>query len=289
MSTKKANLILTTCSMAWGTSYIFMKLGIEGLSPLMLMALRTGIAFLILVLIFFKRLLNTGFLLFTNLTPILYGLNTITASQSGFILSTTVVLVPVIHAVISRRLPAHHVRLGIIIVLIGMVLINGGDIFAVKPGTLLCMLSAFSYSINIVLNSYFTRQVDPLALGVYQQGFTCLYSIIGLLVFGSPIFPSTALDWISVLGLALLSSAYGFVVQTVVQQYTTPENTGFLFSLEPIFAAIFSFIFLHEKLTEMGYLGAIFILAGVFTAIDAKSTVMELITGKSVAEVTSKR
>ena len=42
MSTKKANLILTTCSMAWGTSYIFMKLGIEGLSPLMLMALRTG-------------------------------------------------------------------------------------------------------------------------------------------------------------------------------------------------------------------------------------------------------
>ena len=33
----------------------------------------------------------------------------------------------------------------------------------------------------------------------------------------------------------------------------------------------------------------IFILAGVFTAIDAKSTVMELITGKSVAEVTSKR
>ena len=108
MSTKKANLILTTCSMAWGTSYIFMKLGIEGLSPLMLMALRTGIAFLILVLIFFKRLLNvnkrlllysaiTGFLLFTNLTPILYGLNTITASQSGFILSTTVVLVPIIH------------------------------------------------------------------------------------------------------------------------------------------------------------------------------------------------
>ena len=78
MSTKKANLILTTCSMAWGTSYIFMKLGIEGLSPLMLMALRTGIAFLILVLIFFKRLLKvnkrlllysaiTGFLLFNTI------------------------------------------------------------------------------------------------------------------------------------------------------------------------------------------------------------------------------
>ena len=73
MSTKKANLILTTCSMAWGTSYIFMKLGIEGLSPLMLMALRTGIAFLILVLIFFKRLLNVNkrLLLYSAITGFL--------------------------------------------------------------------------------------------------------------------------------------------------------------------------------------------------------------------------
>ncbi len=77
-------------------------------------------------------------------------------------------------------------------------------------------------------------------------------------------------------------------MQTVVQQYTTPENTGFLFSLEPVFAAIFSYIFLHEKLPAMGYLGAVFILAGVFTAIDAKSTVMELFTGKPDAEVIAK-
>ena len=178
MSTKKANLILTTCSMAWGTSYIFMKLGIEGLSPLMLMALRTGIAFLILVLIFFKRLLNvnkrlllysaiTGFLLFTNLTPILYGLNTITASQSGFILSTTVVLVPVIHAVISRRLPEHHVRLGIIIVLIGMVLINGGDIFCCQARN--AALYAFGFQL---FNQYCIKQL------FYQTGrSTCTRSL----------------------------------------------------------------------------------------------------------------
>lgn len=38
----------------------------------------------------------------------------------------------------------------------------------------------------------------------------------------------------------------------------------------------------------MGYLGAVFILAGVFTAIDAKSTVMELFTGKPDAEVIAK-
>ena len=61
MSTKKANLILTTCSMAWGTSYIFMKLGIEGLSPLMLMALRTGIAFLKLIKDFYSTVPSPAF------------------------------------------------------------------------------------------------------------------------------------------------------------------------------------------------------------------------------------
>ncbi len=266
----------------------------------MLMALRTGIAFLILVLIFFKRLLNvnkrlllysaiTGFLLFTNLTPILYGLNTITASQSGFILSTTVVLVPVIHAVISRRLPAHHVRLGIIIVLIGMVLINGGDIFAVKPGTLLCMLSAFSYSINIVLNSYFTRQVDPLALGVYQQGFTCLYSIIGLLVFGSPIFPNTALDWISVLGLALFcpqltDSLYRLLCSNIQHRRIPDSCSPWNRSLQRFFPS--SSCMRSSQRWDIS--GPFSFLQECLPLSMPKSTVMELITGKSVAEVTSK-
>ena len=52
----------------------------------------------------------------------------------------------------------------------------------------------------------------------------------------------------AVLGLALLCTAYGFILRPVAQKYTTPEHVGFLFSLEPVFSAIFGFLFLRERL-----------------------------------------
>ncbi|WP_373889966.1 hypothetical protein [Neobacillus cucumis] len=43
-------------------------------------------------------------------------------------------------------------------------------------------------------------------------------------------------------------------MQPIAYKYTTPENTGFLFSLEHIFLAIFAIIFLHENMGLQGML-----------------------------------
>ncbi|GGG59769.1 EamA family transporter [Paenibacillus radicis (ex Gao et al. 2016)] len=55
MTQKQANLVLATVSIAWGLSYIFMKLGIDGMPPASIVALRCGIAFIVTVLIFGKK------------------------------------------------------------------------------------------------------------------------------------------------------------------------------------------------------------------------------------------
>ncbi len=68
------------------------------------------------------------------------------------------------------------------------------------------------------------------------------------------------------LGLALVCSAFGFVVQPVAQAHTTPEHTGLLFALEPVFAALFARLFLGEVLSTQGLLGAGLVLAGVLVA-----------------------
>lgn len=74
------------------------------------------------------------------------------------------------------------------------------------------------------------------------------------------------MQWGSIMGLALICSAYGFVLQAVIQKYVTTESTGFMFSLEPIFSAIFAFTFLQERLETNGYVGAVLIFLGVFIA-----------------------
>jgi drug/metabolite transporter (DMT)-like permease len=47
------------------------------------------------------------------------------------------------------------------------------------------------------------------------------------------------------------------------QQHASASHTAILFSLEPVFAAITSFVFLHERLGARALAGAGLILAGI--------------------------
>jgi drug/metabolite transporter (DMT)-like permease len=62
---------------------------------------------------------------------------------------------------------------------------------------------------------------------------------------------------------AVLGTALAFSVQTWAQQYTSPTHAAVLFSLEPVFAAGFSYLVIGERLGGRGFLGAALILAGV--------------------------
>lgn len=55
-------------------------------------------------------------------------------------------------------------------------------------------------------------------------------------------------------------------MQAVAQEYTTPERAGFIFSLEPVFAAIFAYLFLGENMGMGELTGAALILLGVWAA-----------------------
>lgn len=277
MTQKQANLILATVSMGWGTSYIFMKLSVDTISPFTIIALRFGIAFIVMMAIFYKKIIRVdaktlkysaviGALLSSIFIALLYGLKNTTASTAGFLTSTTVILVPILQAFITHKLPNKKIILGVIIVSIGLALLTIEDDFTFALGSLFCLVAAFVYAVHIIVTNHLVRKVDALQLGIYQLGFASLYATIGTFLFETPVLPHKAIYWLAILGLALISSAYGFVMQPIAQKYTTPESTGFLFSLEPLFSAIFAFIFLHENMRLQGYFGALFILAGVFIA-----------------------
>lgn len=84
-----------------------------------------------------------------------------------------------------------------------------------------------------------------------------------MLIFETPTLPQTPAQWSAILGLGIICSAYGFLIQSIAQRYTSSERIGLIFSLEPIFAAICSFIFLNEILDFKGYIGAALIFFSV--------------------------
>lgn len=274
MTQKQANLLMASVSLVWGTSYIFMKLLANNVSPFTVIALRFGIAFLVMFVLFYKKLMNVnvktlkysaivGALLCGIFIALMYGMQTTTASSAGFLTSTTVILVPILQILFTQKLPRKEILYGVLTVSIGLSLLTITDNFTLASGSILCIVAAFLYAIHIIVTNYFVQDVDAFQLGIYQLGFASLYAVIGTLLFKAPILLSDTKAWLAILGLAIICSAYGFVMQPIAQRHTTPENTGFLFSLEPVFSAIFAFIFLNENIGGKGYLGASLILAGV--------------------------
>jgi drug/metabolite transporter (DMT)-like permease len=65
------------------------------------------------------------------------------------------------------------------------------------------------------VTNHFSREVDALQLGIYQLAFACVYAIIGTFLFETPVLPHSSIQWFTILGLALISSAYGFVMQPI--------------------------------------------------------------------------
>ena len=276
-SQQKADFAIALVAILWGSSYLMMKAGLESIPPYTITALRFCIAFLSVALIFHKKLKNTtlkilrqsavmGFFLFGIFAFLMHGISSTTASNAGFLISTSVVMVPILHAFSSHVLPDRPTGIGILVTAFGIGLLTLGDSFSLSRGDLLCITGATMYALQILLADRYTKKTDGLLLGIWQLGFAGLFSLLCAIFFETPVFPHTAVEWAAVLGLAIICSAFGFVVQPVAQQYTTPEHAALLFALEPVSSAVFAFLFLHEVLTVKGYIGAAMVLCGVLIA-----------------------
>lgn len=274
MNSRKAEFLMVTVSFAWGSSYLLMKIGLDGIRPFNLIALRFGIAFICMLAIFLPRFreltvsvlgkgILMGVLLFCLFTGLVFGVNNTTASTAGFLASTTVIIVPIIESVLKRRLPDKSVAISILLALIGLYLLTMKSGFSLDIGSIYCLLAALFYAIYIVTLDRVSKKTDTFLISIIQLCVVALLGTVFMLCFEMPALPQTPIQWGAMLGLGIICSAYGFVVQPIAQRYTSSEKIGLIFSLEPVFSAILSFIFLHEMLDIKGYIGAVLIFSSV--------------------------
>lgn len=274
MNSKKAELLMVSVTLAWGSSYLLMKIGLDSIGPFNLIALRFGIAFICMTIILSSRLhtltrqvlakgVFMGILLFLLFSALVFGVKNTTASMAGFLASTTVIMVPVLDSILKRRLPKKSVIVSMLLAIMGLYLLTVRDTFSLDKGSVFCLLAALFYAIYIISMDRIANSEDTLLISCIQLGVAAVMGALFMVFFESPKLPETPIQWYAMLGLGLICSAYGFVVQPIAQRYTTPEKIGLIFSLEPVFSAVLSFIFLHEILGTKGYIGAALIFSGV--------------------------
>lgn len=277
MKPLKAELMLLVVTLFWGSSYLFMKMGLGTLGEFNLIALRFGLAFILAGVLFHKRLrsidLRTlkygallGFLLLGVFTCITFGLKTTTTSNAGFLVALTVVFVPLIDVLVFKKRVAPPQIFGAVLAISGIGLLTLNSSLQVQPGDLLCILSAVFYAVQILVTGKAVKTCDSLNIGILQLGFAGGFALVLSAIFETPALPSTVPGWTAILALGIFCSACGFILQPVAQKYTTPTRTGLIFSLEPVFAAFFGYWFAGEQLSMQGYAGAALVLLGIIAS-----------------------
>lgn len=274
MSIKQAEWMMLFVTFSWSSSYLLMKIALEGVDPFNLMALRFAIAFVCVVAIFYKsfkictkrtlfKAFIMGFSIYAAIFGTITGLKHTTASTAAFLGTTTVVLVPILESIWLRKLPQKLTILSVGLAFVGLVLFTVKDGLSLDIGALYCLWGAFLYAVNIIIVGKFAKEKDTFVSSLLQFAVVAVLSTISSFIFEAPRLPQTSAQWWAVIALALVCSAFCFVMQSVVQRYLEPAKIGLIFSTEPVFAAILAYFFLGETMDLQGILGATLIMVAV--------------------------
>ena len=271
---KRANVVLAFIGASWGLNYVCMQITMDEMDGPWMVAMRFAIAFVAIGLVFLKRLKKTnlevikvsavvGLFDAGMFVTLIQGLKFTTVTNAGFLCATSVVIVPILHAILRRKLPDGRVFLCCLIAIAGIACMTLKESLAISVYDLWCLACAFSYACFVIVTSHYTKTCDGLQLGIYQLGFTAIYLIVFAAFTGPFSMPSSGRCWFAFLLMTIFCTAICYVLQTVAQKYTTPELASLMFCTEPVSSAFFGFILFGEMVGLQGYFGAALILLAV--------------------------
>lgn len=273
----KAELTLLLIALIWGSGFVVTKTALYSLSTFNFLALRFGLAFLLCALIFYKKIIHIdiatlksgsiiGILLFSSFALQTLGLQFTSAAKSGFITGFSVVIVPIITSILIKKVPEMKNIIGVLLALVGLSCLSLDSLSGINIGDFLTLLSAFGFAMQIIAVDKYTSKVDSINLAIVQIGVVALLSTIFTFSFESPTLPNNSTTWVAILITAILATALCFILQTTMQQYTTPTNAALIYTAEPLFGAIFAYLLADELLTSTSILGCLLILFGMLVA-----------------------
>jgi len=284
MNNKTATLVLVLITAAWGSSFILMKNVAADVSALAFLTLRFGMAGLILAAIFFKKLKQytkktilhsfiLGALLCGYMVLQVFGLRYTAASNSGFITSTSVLMVPFLSSWFLKKKPSKSNVAGVVLAIVGLLFITGvlTDFTALNQGDFYTFLCAICVAVHIIVADWFVKEDDSLLLGVGQTLAAAVLSLVAWFItdpqtFAGVEYSGTLIT--SVVLTAVFCTAFAFTGQVVMQKYVAPARVAVIFTLEPVFAYMYALVIpgpggMTEPLTLFKILGSVLIVGGM--------------------------
>lgn len=279
----KSNISLLLAAAIWGLAFVAQSEGMEYIGPFTFGATRCflGVLFLIpvwlitsrtayknmpmeAVLGIIKKTLKVGcvcgVILFVAISAQQIGLQYTTAGKAGFITALYIVLVPLVSSFLFKKKPGAAVWISVVLATAGLYLLcMTGDGFSISKGDIFVIVCAIVFTGHILVVDKFADAIDGTLLSMIQFAVVTLLSVPSIFIAGeSPTLEAISGAWLSICYTGILSCGVAYTLQIVGQKHASnPTVASLLMSMESVFAVIFGWLILNERLSASELIGVV--------------------------------
>src|ERR1043165_6137812 len=280
----KARVVWLILCGIWGSTWLFIKLGLNDLPPLSFAGIRFLFASSILISIILARgvrwprqrsewfvIAVVGWLQFSlNYGLVFWGEQRISSGLAAVLQSTFPAFGMVLaHLYLpNERITAKRV-VGVLFGVAGVIVIFSDQLTLAGKGALLgsiaLVMSALCGSYGTVLVKAYGTQIDPFVLAAGQMvcGFPPLLAL-GIQTAGNPFhFHWTLTAVVALAYLVIIGSVIAFTLFYWLVRHMDVINTMLISLVTPVVAVLLGMIVLHEKFNWRLFAGAACIISGI--------------------------
>ncbi|MEC4175063.1 DMT family transporter [Adlercreutzia sp. R7] len=278
----KASLLLAAA--IWGMGTVVIKSTVDEFPPSWLVGVRFTGAGIILALCCLRKLQTRladadgraghvrdgailGALLFLSYWTNSTGLTDTTASNSSFLTTLYVVIIPFLGWFIIRKKPTAFNIVAALACVGGVACVayTGAGAFSLRFGDMVTLLSALFLSLHVLYTAKFAPGRSMTVLTIIQFIVAGLLGfVVGAITEPTPNFANLSPDtWTSLVYLTVFASCVALGLQNAAVARVDPAQAALFLSTECVFGVIFSILLLGETLTPSLFAGFALIFVGI--------------------------
>lgn len=282
MSRIQANILLLVIALIWGSAFVAQSHGMADIGPMAF----TGVRFLIGALVVLPLALREwqglqrlgrplqrgdsikigglGGLLLLGAAMQQIGIVSTTVTNAGFLTALYVPLVPVLGWLLMRHLPHWSVWPGALACLVGSFLLSGAHELKIGLGDGWIIASALPWALHVLLVGRIADRMAAPFLVAGGQFLVCgVLALAYALVFEPVSWRGLQGASLPILYTGVLSVGVAFTAQVVAQRYAHAADAAIILSSETLFAAMFGYLMMGDRLNAASLAGCTLILASM--------------------------
>ena len=285
LTRSQANLLLLAVALVWGSAFVAQAQGMAGVGPLTF----NGIRFLLGVCVIAplawrdwrmvarrpgydlgclrrdaRGIATLGLLLALGATFQQIGILSTTVTNAGFLTALYVPLVPLISWAILRVRPHWSVWPTSAGCLIGTWMLSGAGSVSLNVGDAWVIASSLFWALHVFFVGRIAERIAAPFLVACGQFFVCG---LACLLWAGCTEPITlegirTAAW-PIVYTGVISVGFAYTGQVVGQRYAAAADAAVIMSAETLFAALFGFLLMGDRLTSTGIAGGALIFVCV--------------------------